>query len=100
MAEYNCSICKKTIRTGDKFTFTKNGAVHLDCFVAEKRTKIPEEKAEELRILSLILDSHLQSLVNVLSIEAKDEKIKEIKNENVKNIEKIAGELTKKISDL
>ena len=32
--EYGCYICNKIIKTGEKFTFTKEGPVHMDCFVA------------------------------------------------------------------
>ncbi len=101
MAEFNCYVCNKKVLTGEKFTFTRDGAVHFDCFVSKKRLEVTAEKAEELRVLSLILDSELQHLLNMLTIQ---KNVPESQKENVtkkyKDIEKAAGETTKLIGSL
>ncbi|AKA49330.1 hypothetical protein IX51_09695 [uncultured archaeon] len=101
MAEFNCYVCSKKVLTGEKFTFTKDGAVHFDCFVSKKRSEIEESKVEQLRVLSLVLDSELQHLLNVLGVQQNGP---EIQKENIrlkyKDVEKAAGETTKLISSL
>ncbi|AAT43456.1 DUF2175 family protein [Picrophilus oshimae] len=98
--EYKCYICKKAFRSGEKFTFTKEGSVHLDCFVSDKRLKIEENKIEKLRTLSLILDYELTYLVELLNIKPEDDESKEITRQKIKELEKASGETTKMIYEL
>ena len=100
MAQFKCYVCNDEVRTGEKFTFTKKGSVHFDCFVSAKRKGIKPEKAEMLRTLSLILDSELSHLLNLLRINPNDEMSKEYERIKYKDIEKAAGETTKKIDEL
>ncbi|BAB59622.1 TVG0468499 [Thermoplasma volcanium GSS1] len=100
MAEYKCYVCEKPVKTGEKFTFTKKGSVHYDCFIADKRNKLGEEKLENLRVLSILLDSNLQNLVNVLGVPADSPELAEIKRQNIQSIEKMAGDITRKIEEL
>ncbi len=100
MAQFKCYVCKEDVRTGEKFTFTKKGSVHFDCFVSAKRKGIDSEKAEMLRTLSLILDSELSHLLNLLRINPEDDKSKEYERAKYKDIEKACGETTKKIEEL
>ena len=100
MAQFNCYECKKEVRTGEKFTFTKMGAVHFDCFISAKRRSIDTSKEEHLRTYSLILDSELTHLLNLLRIEPKSDDEKIYHNQKYKEIEKSAGETTKKIVEL
>ena len=100
MAEFNCYVCSKEVLTGEKFTFTKEGAVHFDCFVSKRRKEIEESKVEELRVLSIVLDSELQHLINILGVQNVPESQKENVRLKYKDIEKAAGETTKLISSL
>lgn len=100
MAEYKCYVCERPVKTGEKFTFTKKGSVHMDCFVAERRKEIQPEKAEQLRVLSQILDSELQHLINILAVQGVPEDMKEKVRLKYKDIEKAAGDTTRMISEL
>jgi len=100
MAEFKCYICRGSARTGDKFTFTKKGPVHFDCFVSARRKEIPVEHQENLRVLSQLLDSELQHLINILAIQNIPENMKEQIRLKYKDIEKAAGETTRLISEL
>lgn len=100
MAEFKCYVCNGNIRTGEKFTFTKKGGVHFDCFISDKRKQITPEKAESLRTLSILLDSELQHLLNVLAIQNASGDMGEKIRLKYKDIEKAAGETTRLISDL
>lgn len=100
MAEFKCYLCSKIVKTGEKFTFTKEGAVHFDCFISNKREKINADKEEELRTLSLILDLELTHLIGMLSIHPQTDEAKGIHNTKYKEIEKQAGETTKRIYEL
>jgi hypothetical protein len=98
--EYGCYICNKIIKTGEKFTFTKEGPVHMDCFVAAERKKVPENKAEYLRNLSMILDYELTMLVSLLSLKSDDKETSELIRRRINSIEKQAGETTGLIYNL
>ena len=100
MAQFKCYECSRDVNTGQKFTFTKKGSVHYDCFVSSKRKTIDPEKAGMLRTLSLILDSELTHLLNLLRISPEDEASKEIEKSKYKEIEKAAGETTRRIDEL
>ena len=54
MAEFICYSCKKLVVTGEKFTFTKSGAVHFDCFISEKRRNISDEIFKGLARMNLM----------------------------------------------
>lgn len=98
--EYGCYTCNKIIKTGEKFTFTKEGPVHLDCFVATQRKKVPEEKQEYLRNLSMVLDYELTYLVELLGLKSDDKSTSEIIKRRITAIEKQAGETTGLIYNL
>ncbi|WMT52007.1 MAG: DUF2175 family protein [Ferroplasma sp.] len=98
--EYGCYVCNKIIKTGEKFTFTKEGPVHMDCFVAAERKKVPEGKAEYLRNLSMILDYELTMLVSLLSLKSEDKETSELIRRRINAIEKQAGETTGLIYNL
>ncbi|GGM75559.1 hypothetical protein GCM10007108_11850 [Thermogymnomonas acidicola] len=100
MAEFKCYVCGKKVLTGEKFTFTKSGSVHYDCFISERRKQVSDDKQEQLRALSIILDIELQHLLNVLSIKVDDEKAQEIVKKKYKDIEAAAGDTTRQISAL
>lgn len=98
--EYKCYICNKTIRTGEKFTFTKEGSVHLDCFVSDKRKKISDDNVEYLRNLALVLDYEMTYLVELLSLKTDDKEASEIIRKRITSIEKEGGETTNLIYNL
>ncbi len=98
--EYGCYICNKIIKTGEKFTFTKEGPVHMDCFVAAQRKKTPEEKQEYLRNLSMVLDYELTYLVALLALKSEDKSSSELIKHRITAIEKQAGETTGLIYNL
>lgn len=100
MAEFKCYGCGTSVKTGEKFTFTKSGSVHLDCFISSRRKEVSEDKQERLRVLSLVLDSELQLLLDHLSIKDIPEDTKEEARTKYKDIEKAAGETTRMISSL
>lgn len=100
MAEFKCYDCGTAVKTGEKFTFTKKGSVHLDCFISTRRTEVSEDKQERLRVLSIILDSELQLLLDHLSIKEIPEDTKEQARLKYKDVEKAAGETTRLISEL
>ena len=100
MAEFKCYECDGNVRTGEKFTFTKKGPVHVDCFLSSKRKEISDEQKENLRVLSLLLDSELDHLLNILSIQNTSEELKEQIRLKYKDIEKAAGETTRLIYEL
>lgn len=100
MAEFQCYECSTKVKTGEKFTFTKKGAVHFDCFISSRRKELPEDKQEKLRVLSIILDLELQLLLGHLSIQNIPEDTKETARLKYKDIEKTCGETTRLISEL
>ena len=100
MAEFKCYVCETPVKTGEKFTFTKSGSVHFDCFVSQRRKEVKVEKQETLRVLANLLDSELQHLLNILSIKDVPEALKEQVRIKYKDIEKAAGETTRLISEL
>ncbi|KAA8922962.1 DUF2175 family protein [Thermoplasma sp.] len=100
MAEFKCYICNSTVKTGEKFTFTKKGSVHYDCYVSSKRQQIGPEKTEEFRTLASLLDYSLQGLLNAMSIQTEKEEAAEAKRQSIQAYEKLAGDLTKKIEEL
>ncbi|MEM0155769.1 MAG: DUF2175 family protein [Thermoplasmataceae archaeon] len=101
MAEFKCYSCSKPVVTGEKFTFTAKGAVHFDCFVADKRDEISEDKIPRLRILSSVLESELEHLLNLLNARTSgSEEYREEMRVKYKDIEKAAGETTSLITKL
>lgn len=100
MAEFNCYVCSGKVITGEKFTFTKKGSVHFDCFIGSRRKELPAEKHEQLRDLSLLLDSQLKYLLDVLAIKSGTGSDNEVISTAYKNSEKEAGETTRRIAEL
>jgi len=100
MAEFECYVCKKKVKTGEKFTFTKSGSAHFDCFASTRRKEIATEKVEKLSILVSLLDSELTHLLNILNLQTFSPDAKEMLKTKYKDIEKAAGETTRMISDL
>lgn len=100
MAEFKCYECSTAVKTGEKFTFTKKGSVHFDCFVSSRRKDVAPEKQEKLRVLSIILDSELQLLLDHLGIKDIPEDTKEAARLKYKDVEKAAGETTRMIFEL
>ncbi|MCL5782586.1 MAG: DUF2175 family protein [Candidatus Thermoplasmatota archaeon] len=100
MAEFQCYVCNTKVKTGEKFTFTKKGSVHFDCFISQRRREVPPEKQEVLRTYSILLDSELQHLINILSVQAVPEGVKETVRVKYKDVEKACGETTRLISEL
>ena len=100
MAEFKCYVCSGMVRTGEKFTFTKSGAVHFDCFVSAKRKEAGPGKSEKLSELAMILDSELSHLLVLLRMQLHDEGAKKALQLKYKDIEKAAGETTRMISEL
>ncbi|MEM0157671.1 MAG: DUF2175 family protein [Thermoplasmataceae archaeon] len=100
MAEFKCFVCSRPVKTGEKFTFTRDGSVHFDCFVSKRRKEVSAEKQEDLRIMTNILDTELQHLLGILSLQNVPESLKEQVRIKYKDIEKAAGETTRMISAL
>lgn len=100
MAEFSCYECNGKVQTGEKFTFTKKGAVHFDCFISSRRKEISEDKLESLRALSLLLDEQLGHLLGVLTIKTESSGASEVVKKAYKEIEQGAGETTRAISAL
>ena len=100
MAEFECYVCKKKVKTGEKFTFTKTGSVHFDCFASNRRKEVSTEKIEKLSILISLLDSELGHLLNILNQQAFSSEAREMLKTKYKEIEKNAGETTRMISEL
>jgi hypothetical protein len=101
MVEFKCYSCSKPVVTGEKFTFTGRGAVHFDCFVADKRDEISVDKVPRLRVLSSVLESELEHLLNLLNARSSEsEEYREEMRIKYKDIEKAAGETTTLISKL
>ncbi|EQD45086.1 hypothetical protein B1A_14971 [mine drainage metagenome] len=100
MAEFKCYVCLEKVSTGEKFTFTKSGAVHFDCFIANRRKEVGQKHGEILSDLAVILDSELSHLLALLRIEAHNEEAKKLLSFKYKEIEKTCGETTKIISNL
>jgi hypothetical protein len=100
MAEFKCYECGKMVKTGEKFTFTKKGSVHFECFISSRRKEVAPENQETLRSLTILLDKELQHLISVLDIKEVPESLKETIRLKYKDIEKACGETTRIISDL
>ncbi|PYB67944.1 DUF2175 domain-containing protein [Thermoplasma sp. Kam2015] len=100
MAEFKCYVCNSTVKTGEKFTFTKKGSVHYDCYVSSKRQNIDPSKEEEFRTLAMLLDYSLQALLNAMSIQTQKESAAEAKRQSIQAYEKLAGDITKKMEEL
>lgn len=100
MAEFQCYECNTKVKTGEKFTFTKKGSVHFDCFVSSRRREVSPEKQENLRVLSILLDVELQHLLGNLSLQDVPEEMKDAVRLKYKDIEKVCGETTRLISEL
>ncbi len=100
MAEFECYVCRKKVKTGEKFTFTKTGSVHFDCFASTRRKEVSPEKVEKLSILVSLLDSELTHLLNILNLQTFSAEAKEMLKTRYKDIEKNAGETTRMISEI
>lgn len=100
MAKFQCYVCSKPVVTGQKFTFTKSGAVHFTCFIGEKSKIIADESHEKLSVLSQLLDSELQHLLNILNLKDVPEEVKEIVSKKYKDIEKAVVETTNAINSI
>ncbi|MFP3299705.1 MAG: DUF2175 family protein [Thermoplasmatales archaeon] len=100
MAKFTCYVCSKPVITGQKFTFTKNGAVHYYCFISEKSKTVAEQNAEKLSVLSQLLESELQHLINILNIKDMPGELKELIDKKYKDIEKAVVETTNAINSL
>lgn len=100
MAEFDCYQCNDKVKTGEKFTFTRQGAVHFDCFISSRRNEVTEEKSEALRALSLLLDHQLDHLLSLLPLRSEDPAATEVLKRAYKEIEQGAGETTRAISEL
>ncbi len=100
MAEFNCYECNGKARTGEKFTFTKKGPVHFDCFISSRRNELGEGKHEELSTLAKLLDHQLGYLLHVLGLKSDNEAVAEVLKKAYKEIEQGAGETTRAISAL
>jgi len=100
MAEFKCYHCSRLMITGDKFTFTKGGPIHLDCFISSRRMRVSESKVEELRLLSSVLESELEHLVLLISKKTENEHLNQLIKSKIKEVEKASGETTRLISDL
>lgn len=100
MAEFKCYSCGTKVKTGEKFTFTKSGSVHFDCFISSRRKEVAEGNQEKLRVLSTLLDVELDHLLGILAISNQPESIKETVRLKYKDIEKACGETTRLISEL
>lgn len=100
MAEFKCYECDTKVRTGEKFTFTKKGSVHFDCFIAARRSEIAPEKQENLRVLTTVLDIELDHLLGSLTLQDVPEELKETARVKYKDVEKACGETTRMISEL
>ncbi|HII83193.1 MAG TPA: DUF2175 family protein [Ferroplasma sp.] len=98
--EYGCYICNRIIKTGEKFTFTKEGPVHMDCFLAAQRKKVHEDKQEYLRNLAMVLDYELTYLVSLLELKTDNKESSELIRRRITAIEKQAGETTGLIYNL
>ncbi|EQB73384.1 MAG: DUF2175 family protein [Candidatus Thermoplasmatota archaeon] len=98
--EYGCYICNRIIKTGEKFTFTKEGPVHMDCFLAAQRKKVHEDKQEYLRNLAMVLDYELTYLVSLLELKTDNKESSELIKRRITAIEKQAGETTGLIYNL
>ena len=72
----------------------------MDCFVAAARKKVPENKAEYLRNLSMILDYELTMLVSLLGLKSENKEASELIRRRINSIEKQAGETTGLIYNL
>jgi len=100
MAKFQCYVCNKPVVTGQKFTFTKSGAVHFTCFIGEKSKSVSEESHVKLSILTQLMDSELQHLLNILNMKDVPEDLKEVLNRKYKDIEKAVVETTNAINSL
>ncbi|MEM3852187.1 MAG: DUF2175 family protein, partial [Methanomassiliicoccales archaeon] len=100
MAEFKCYECGGPVKSGEKFTFTKQGSVHLDCFVSSKRKGIDESKLEAFRHLTQVLDSELQHMILLFSMKSQDERVNQLIKNKIKEIEKASGETTRAISEI
>jgi len=100
MAEFKCYECSKMVRSGEKFTFTKQGCVHFDCFVASRRRNIQEEKLEHLNVLSALLESELEHMINLYALRSNDEGINKALKNRITEIQKQSGETTRLMSEL
>lgn len=100
MAEFKCYNCEGKVQTGEKFTFTKKGAVHFDCFISSRRSEVSADKLEALRALSLLLDYQLGHLLDVLDLKTESDEASEVLKKAYKEIEQGAGETTRAISAL
>lgn len=100
MAEFQCYECNTKVKTGEKFTFTKKGSVHYDCFISSRREEVSADKQEHLRVLSTVLDLELQLLLGHLSLHDVPEDMKDAARLKYKDVEKSCGETTRLISEL
>ena len=64
MAEFKCYECGKTVKTGEKFTFTKKGSVHFECFIGSKRKEVAPEK-QIIPILGCFVRYCLMEILNL-----------------------------------
>ncbi|MCL5680772.1 MAG: DUF2175 family protein [Candidatus Thermoplasmatota archaeon] len=100
MAEFRCFECGNTVVTGEKFTFTKEGAIHFSCLVSKKSRSIKKENYAKLRVLTILMDSELQHLLNILNIKDVPQEMADKIRVKYKDIEKAVNETTQLLNSL
>ena len=94
MAKWNCSICSKEISYNELFTFTRDGAVHYECFRDDALKRGKDE------ILLDMLKKELEMIVEYKKhINNLEGKVKELFEANEKDAEKHAALLTKIVDE-
>ncbi|ADN49479.1 DUF2175 domain-containing protein [Vulcanisaeta distributa] len=96
---WKCYRCGEEVVEGMKFTFTKQGPIHWECFRAEVRDRFNGSIPEDVNIMLELLDYLADGIVKIKELEtrASSDELRQVLMARRKIIE---GEMAKLMSEL
>ncbi|GAB6944975.1 DUF2175 domain-containing protein [Vulcanisaeta sp. JCM 14467] len=68
---WKCYRCGEEIVEGMKFTFTRMGPIHWECFRAEVRDKFSGNVPEDVNVVLDLLDYYADGIVKIKELETR-----------------------------
>ncbi len=96
---WKCYRCGEEIIEGMKFTFTKFGPVHWECFRAEVRDKFNGNIPEDINVMLELLNYYADGIVKIKEFEARASS-DDLRQGLMARRKVIEGEMAKLMSEL
>ncbi len=96
---WKCYRCGEEIVEGMKFTFTRQGPIHWECFRAEVRDKFNGSIPEDVNVILELLDYFADGIVKIKEFEARASS-NDLRQALMAKRKVIEGEMAKLMSDL